>query len=180
MLAVGGMAAAMWAEEIVDLLPGTPFDRWGIRPREVRGLIGIVLAPFLHSGFAHLIANTVPFLVLGAIICLGGAARFAEVVVVVGGTSGLGVWLFGAAHTVHIGASGLVFGFLTYLISRGLFAKKVLWMMGGLVVMFFYGGILWGLLPREGVSFTGHLFGAAGGVLAAYAMHAVDDEPATQ
>ena len=141
-------------------------------------------APFLHAGFPHLIANTLPFLILGALIGLGGdGPADVEVVVVVAVTGGLGTWIFGQSHSVHIGASGLVFGFLTYLISRGIFARKPVWLLGGLIVMFFYGGILWGLLPRQGVSFTGHLFGAAGGVLAAWSLHGIhhdDDSSATQ
>ena len=168
---VGAMLVVMWAEEIIDLLPGTPFDSGGIRPRSVRGLFGIVLAPFLHSGFPHLVANSVPFAVLGIAIALGSVVRFVQVVCIVGLVSGLGTWLLGHANSVHIGASGLVFGFVTYLVSRGIFARKLLWLVGGLVVAFVYGGILWGLIPRPGVSWTGHVFGAIGGVIAAWTMH---------
>jgi len=171
LLVVVAMAAAMWVVEIVDLLPGVDLDRWGIEPRTVHGLIGIPLAPFLHAGLPHLVANTIPFVVLGAIIAIGDATRFVEVTVTVALVSGLGVWLFGAPGTIHIGASGLVFGYLTYLIARGFVAGRPLWVLGGVVVAMFYGSIIWGLLPRPGVSFTGHLFGALGGLLAAYAMH---------
>lgn len=137
---VAVMLGVMWAVEVIDLLPGTRFDGWGIRPRSLRGLFGIVAAPFLHSGFRHLIGNTIPFGVLGAAIALGGTRQIAEVTVVVGVVSGLGVWVFGAAHSVHIGASGLVFGYITYLVSRGLFARRLLWIAGGIVVLAFYGG----------------------------------------
>ena len=183
LLLVGGMLAVMWGLEVIDLLPGTNFDRWGIRPRTVRGLVGIPLAPFLHSGLPHLVANTLPFVLLGAFIALGDAKRFVEVTVVVALTSGLGTWLFAAPGTIHLGASGLVFGYLTYLVTRGFFAAKPLWILGGLAVLAFYGGILWGLLPRPGISFTGHLFGAAGGVIAAWYVHGRepddDDLPGT-
>lgn len=171
LMVVFAMSTVMWVEEIVDLFPGTPFDSWGIRPRTVRGLWGIVLAPFLHAGFPHLIGNTVPFLILGSVIAVGGVARIVQVVVLVGLTSGLGTWLFGQSNSVHIGASGIVFGFVTYLVSRGLFAHKILWMLGGIVVLIVYGGIVWGLFPRPGISWQGHLFGAIGGVLAAWIMH---------
>ena len=177
-LVVVALLAVMWAAEIVDLIPGTPFDRWGIRPRTVRGLFGIPLAPFLHSGFGHLFANTIPFLVLGAFIAIGDLRRFVQVTVIVGLTSGLGTWLFASPGTVHIGASGLVFGYLTYLVVRGFFAGKVLWVVGGLVVLLFYGGILWGLLPRPGISWTGHVFGALGGVLAAWYVHGREPDDA--
>ena len=165
------MAAVMWVAELVDLLPGTSFDGWGIRPRTLDGLLGIPVAPFLHTGLGHLLANTLPFLVLGIAIALGGLVRFAQVCLIVGLVSGLGTWLFATGGTVHLGASGLVFGFLTYLITRGVFARNVLWLAGGALALFVYGGILWGLLPRPGASFSGHLFGAIGGVVAAWLLH---------
>jgi membrane associated rhomboid family serine protease len=177
-LIVGVMLAAMWAMEVIDLLPGTNFDSWGIRPRTTRGLVGIPLAPFLHSGLGHLIANTIPFAVLGAFIALGNAARFVQVTLVVALVSGLGTWLIGSPGTIHLGASGLVFGYLTYLLVRGFFAAKPLWILGGVVVLLFYGGILWGLLPRPGISFAGHLFGAVGGVLAAWYVHGREPDDA--
>lgn len=165
------VAAVMWAQELVDLVPGTPFDSWGIRPRSRRGVLGIALAPFLHDGFRHLFANTIPFVVMGGAIASGGVARFVRVAAIVGAISGIGVWVFARSGTVHLGASGLVFGFLTYLLARGVIARKVTWMLGGLVVLVVYGGILWGLLPRPGVSWTGHVFGAIGGVVAAWVLH---------
>jgi membrane associated rhomboid family serine protease len=171
LLVVAGMLAVMWAVEIIDLLPGVDLDSLGIRPRTARGLIGIPLAPFLHSGLGHLIANTIPFVVLGAVVALSGITRFLEVTVTIVLVSGLGTWLFGAGDTIHLGASGLVFGYLTYLIARGFFAAKPLWILGGIVIGLLYGSLLWGLLPRPGISFTGHLFGAVGGVLAAFALH---------
>lgn len=173
-IVVASVVAVMWVAEIVDLVPGTPFDSWGIRPRAVGGLVGIPLAPFLHAGFGHLLGNTLPFLILGGAIAAGGIVRWLQVTLIVGLTSGLGVWLFAAPHTVHLGASGLVFGYLTYLLARGVVARRVTWLLGGLVVLVVYGGILWGLLPRPGVSWTGHLFGALGGVLAAWILHRRD------
>ena len=178
LMVVIGMSAAMWADEIVDLFPHTHFDSWGIRPRTVRGLWGILFAPFLHAGFPHLIGNTVPFLILGSVIAVGGVARIVQVVVLVGLTSGFGTWLFGQSNSVHIGASGIVFGFVTYLVSRGLFARKILWILGGIIVLVVYGGIVWGLFPRPGISWQGHLFGAIGGVLAAWIMHGDHGETA--
>ncbi|HEU5149861.1 MAG TPA: rhomboid family intramembrane serine protease [Iamia sp.] len=169
---VGLVVAAMWVSEGVDLvLPGQPLNRWGIRPRSARGVLGIPLAPFLHDGLRHLFANTIPFLVMGGAIAAGSIGRFVRVAAIVGVTSGVGVWLFARGGTTHLGASGLVFGFLTYLLARGVIARKASWMLGGLVVLLVYGGILWGLLPRPGISWTGHVFGAAGGVLAAWVLH---------
>lgn len=174
------VVAVMWGAEIVDVPLDGRLDRWGIRPRTLRGVVGIPLAPFLHDGFRHLFANTVPFLVMGGVIASGSVARFARVAVIVGLTSGLGVWLLARGGTVHLGASGLVFGFLTYLLARGVIARKVSWMLGGLVVLVLYGGILWGLLPRPGVSWSGHVFGAVGGVLAAWILHRRTPEAAAR
>jgi len=168
---VFAVAAVMWMVEIIDLLPSTSFDRWGIRPRQFEGLFGIVTAPFLHAGFGHLISNTIPFLVLGCIIAAAGVQRFVQVTVIVGVIAALGTWLIGPSGTVHIGASGIVFGYLTYLLTRGVFERKLGHIAIGLLVLFFYGGILWGLLPRPGISWQGHLFGAIGGVVAARVVH---------
>jgi membrane associated rhomboid family serine protease len=176
---VGVMLAVMWGTEIIDLLPGVALDGWGIRPRTVRGLFGIVFAPFLHAGVGHLIANTIPFAILGAVIALEGTRQIVEVTAMVALVSGAGVWLFGASNSVHLGASGVVFGLITYLVTRGWFAGKPLWILGGLAVAAIYGGtLLWGVVPTGRMSWLGHLFGAIGGVLAAWVMHGQDERDA--
>ena len=164
---VGGMAALMWLVEVVDLVAGD-LDSAGIRPRDPDGLPGVVLAPFLHGGFGHLLGNTVPFLVLGAAIALSGLARIAVVAATVAVVGGLGTWLVAPAGTVHIGASGLVFGFAAYLVARGAFSRRALHLGVGLLVLAVYGTTLaFGFVPTPGVSWQGHLFGAVGGVVAA-------------
>jgi membrane associated rhomboid family serine protease len=164
---VGGMAALMWLVEVVDLVAGD-LDSAGIRPRDPDGLPGVVLAPFLHGGFGHLLGNTVPFLVLGAAIALSGLARIAVVAAIVAVVGGLGTWLVAPAGTVHIGASGLVFGFAAYLVARGAFSRRALHLGVGLLVLAVYGTTLaFGFVPTPGVSWQGHLFGAVGGVVAA-------------
>lgn len=179
-LIVAMVVAAMWVVEIIDLIPGTNFDRWGIRPRQAVGLIGIVTAPFLHSGFPHLISNTIPFLVLGGIIAASGVQRFFQVTVLVALISGLGTWLVGPSNTDHIGASGLVFGYLTYLLGRGFFERKLTYLFVAVVVLFFYGGVLWGIVPKNGISWQGHIFGAIGGIVAARVFHARPAEKAPE
>jgi membrane associated rhomboid family serine protease len=173
------LVAVMWVAEIVDTGLGGDLDRNGIIPRESAGLDGILWFPFLHGGFGHLIANTLPFLLLGSAIALGSLQRFVQVTLITMAVCGIGTWLTGPEDTVHIGASGLVFGYLTYLLSRGLFARHLGYLLGGVLVLFLYGGALWGLLPSPGVSWQGHLFGALGGILAAWLLHArrgVDDD----
>jgi membrane associated rhomboid family serine protease len=167
LLLVAAMAALMWLVELVDLVAGD-LDAAGIRPRDVEGLTGIVAAPFLHGGFGHLLGNTVPFLLLGAVVALSGLARVAAVTAIVAVVGGLGTWLTAPGGTVHIGASGLVFGFAAYLLARGVFSRRPLHLVVGLVVLGVYGTtLLFGLVPTPGVSWQGHLFGAAGGLVAA-------------
>ena len=175
---VASLVAVMWAVEIVDLVPGTELDRWGIRPRELVGLIGIATAPVLHAGFAHLMGNTVPFLILGCVIAMSGIQRYVQVTVLVGLAAGIGTWLTGTEGTIHIGASGIVFGYLTYLVARGLFERRLLYLAVSLGVVFFFGGMLWGVFPRAGISWQSHLFGALGGVAAAAVLHRADQAPA--
>ncbi len=162
------LVAIMWVVEIVDVFAGD-LDSAGIRPRDPDGLVGVALAPVLHGSFGHLMGNTVPFVILGIAIALGGLARIAAVTVIVAVVGGLGTWLVAPANTVHIGASGLVFGFAAYLVARGIYSRKALHLAIGLAVIFIYGTtLLFGLVPTPGVSWQGHLFGAIGGVVAAW------------
>jgi membrane associated rhomboid family serine protease len=163
-----GMIALMWVLEVVDLLVGHRLDTFGIQPRDLDGLVGVVTAPFLHFGFGHLVANTVPFTVLGLVIALGGAVRVLTVTVIAGLVSGAGVWLLAPAPSVTAGASGIVFGYAAYLIARGVVERSLPFLAIGAVVVAVWGtGLLAGVVPQAGVSWLGHLFGAAGGVLAA-------------
>lgn len=164
----GGFVALLWVIELVDTVLGNRLDYEGIRPGDQDGLLGILFAPFLHGGWAHLSSNTGPLLVLGFLILLSGVLKWVQVSVVVVLVSGIGTWLLGGVGTVHIGASGLVFGWLTYLLVRGVVARKPWQIVIGVVVFFVYGSVLWGVLPTQvGVSWQAHLFGAVGGVLAA-------------
>lgn len=168
---VAAMAVAMWIVEVVDLVAGD-LDSAGIRPRDPDGLLGIALSPFLHGGFGHLLGNTIPFLILGAAIALGGLARIAAVTAIVAVVGGIGTWIAAPAATVHIGASGLVFGFAAYLVARGAFTRRPLHVAAGLLVLAVYGTTLvLGLVPEPGVSWQGHLFGALGGAVAARVLH---------
>ncbi len=138
-----------------------------------------MFAPLLHGGWAHLVANTIPLLVLGFLLALSGVRTWVSVTAIVWIVSGLGVWLFGGANSVHIGASGLVFGWLVHLMVRGIFARHLGQIALGLVVFVVYGGVLWGVIPgRPGISWQGHLFGALGGAIAAWLLAPRDDESA--
>lgn len=170
-LVLAALVAVLWAEEVVDVFLGGWLDGFGIRPREAAGLIGIPLAPFLHAGFQHLIANTLPLVVLGWFVMLRETWHFFAVSAVVIVLGGLGVWLFGASGSVHLGASGLVFGWLGYLMLGGWFERRVTTILGSLLVGVLYGGLVWGVLPgTPGVSWESHLFGFLAGVLMAWAL----------
>jgi membrane associated rhomboid family serine protease len=163
-----GIVLLMWALEVVDVALDNRLDQYGIVPRELEGLDGVIAAPFLHVGFGHLVANTLPFVAMGLVIALEGPLRLLGVTAITAVISGLGTWLIAPADTIHLGASGVVFGYATYLIARGLFNRRVMEIAIGAGVALLWGGaLLAGLEPQQGISWQGHLFGAIGGVVAA-------------
>lgn len=161
--------AIFWLLEILDqfVFRGS-LDYFGIIPHQVIGLRGILFAPFLHGDFPHLIANTVPFLILGWLVMLQETSDFFIVTGLTMLVGGLGVWLFAAPGSIHIGASILIFGYLGFLLLRGYFQRNIPSILLSILVFLLYGGAIWGVLPsRPGISWQGHLFGFLGGVLAA-------------
>lgn len=164
------LVGLLWAIEGVDALtPATSSDLYGIQPRTADGLRHIATAPFVHANFAHLSANTVPLVVLGLMVLLSGFQAFVVVSVVAALGSGLGVWLLGGGNTVHLGASGVIFGYLGFLIAAAWFQRSAAAILVALIAAFLYGGMLWGVLPgQEGVSWLGHFFGLVAGIVAAY------------
>ncbi len=161
------MVALMWVIELLDQALGGSLDRFGILPRTGTGLRGIVLAPFLHGGWSHLISNTVPFVVLGWLVMLRRTSDFFWVTAIAMLVGGFGTWLLGSP-AYHIGASGVIFGYLGFLLSRGYFERNITSIAFSVVVGIVYGGLLWGVLPTQpGISWEGHLFGFIGGAIAA-------------
>lgn len=168
---VGGLLVAMWAVELVDWLGSRWLepDRLGIRPRQASGLPGIVLAPFLHAGWAHLAANSLPFLILGLLVMGRGEGTFWGVTAGIVAFGGLGVWLIGSSGTVHVGASGLIFGYFGYLLAVAWVERSVVAIIRAVAVVALYGSILWGVLPtRAGISWDGHLCGLLAGIAIAF------------
>jgi membrane associated rhomboid family serine protease len=166
LLTVGGLLALMWVVELLDWLGGRwlELDRFGIRPRQLDWLPGILLAPFLHGGWGHLAANSLPFFILGLLVIGRGEKTFWAVSAGIVLLGGLGVWLLGRAGTVHLGASALIFGYFGYLLTVGVVERSLVAVARAVVVAALYGSILWGLLPtRAGVSWEGHLCGLLAG-----------------
>ncbi|WP_146363677.1 rhomboid family intramembrane serine protease [Arthrobacter yangruifuii] len=160
-------AAVLWAVYLLTfLIKPIVFPLLGILPRQLEGLDGVVFAPLLHAGTSHLLGNTLPLVVFSFLTLLEGIKRFASVLAISWLCSGIGVWLFGSGLTV--GVSGVVFGLFAYLMVRGFSNRNLAQILLSGVLFLVYGSILWGLFPTSwGVSWQAHLFGAAGGVLAA-------------
>jgi membrane associated rhomboid family serine protease len=160
--------ALLYVIEAVDTALGHRLDGEGVIPRDFSQWDNLIWYPLLHGSWSHLTSNAVPLLILGFLATSGGIKQFLQVTAVIWLTSGLGVWLVGYPAS-HIGASGLVFGYLVFLLVRGIFARSVWQILVAVLVFAAYGWALWGVLPgTPGVSWEGHLFGAIGGVLAAW------------
>ncbi|MEU1392152.1 MULTISPECIES: rhomboid family intramembrane serine protease [unclassified Nonomuraea] len=164
---LGSMLAVMWVLEGVDYVMGGALDSYGIAGWDADGLVGIFFAPFLHGGFGHLMANSLPLLVLGFLAAVRDIRRFLWATLVIVVIGGFGTWV-SSPGVITIGASGLVFGYFGFVLARGLFDRRLVDILIGIGVGVAYYSILWGLLPnQQGISWQGHLFGLVGGVVAA-------------
>ncbi len=160
--------AVLWAVHLADIVVPVDFGRFGIVPRSPEGARGILFAPLLHGDFTHLISNSVPLVVLGTGLLYLYRRVSWWVVLIVYVLGGAGVWLFARPASVHIGASGLIYGFAAFIFFSGLLRRDPPSIALALVVTFLYGGMVWGVLPLEdGVSFEAHLAGALSGILCA-------------
>jgi membrane associated rhomboid family serine protease len=169
-------ALLLWVVKFAEYFGGLDFIQFGIYPRRVGGLAGILFAPFIHGSFAHLFANTAPIIVIGTMLLYGypRAAKVLLPVVYLGG--GLAVWLF-AREAYHIGASGLAFGMLFFVFTVGALRWERRTIALSLVVFFLYGGMIWGVLPvARDVSFESHLSGALLGIVLAFLLRRLDPE----
>jgi membrane associated rhomboid family serine protease len=165
---LGGSISAVWAGFAAQIVSGNALLAFGIRPREVDGLWGILFAPFLHGSPQHLFANTVPLLLLGWLVMLRDAKHFVPVTALAMLGAGLCAWTLGAPGSVHIGASGVVFGYLGFLILAGWFARSFGAIAISVLVTVLWGGLVFGVLPGQpGISWQAHFGGFLGGVLAA-------------
>ncbi|HKD38032.1 MAG TPA: rhomboid family intramembrane serine protease [Pirellulales bacterium] len=169
---IGIFIGAIWAVFLLSLaVPSLNLNSYGIQPRTMSGLVGIAAAPFLHENLGHILSNTVPLFILLVLLAGSQARSWAVVIDIVLLGGGL-LWLFGRP-AYHIGASGLVFGLITFLITSGFLERRIIPLLISLVVGFWYGGTLvFGVLPRlhSDVSWDGHLCSAVAGIIVAYAL----------
>ena len=167
------LIAGLWGEEIVDLsVFGGHLDYYGIEPRDAQTFWHVLTAPFLHAGFPHLIANTVPLAVLTFMSAVRNVWRFVAATLIIAVLGGALVWLFGRGGSVHLGASELIFGLLAYLLGVGWWERTPVAIGVAVISFVLYGGILWGVLPGNPyVSWESHLFGFLAGLVAALVLH---------
>ncbi|MEU6806245.1 rhomboid family intramembrane serine protease [Streptomyces neyagawaensis] len=167
---MAGWVALLWILEVIDVASGNALDDFGIMPRSVPELVDVVPASFIHFGFGHVAANSVPLLVLGFLAALGGLRRFVAVCALIIVADGLGVWLISPDNTNTAGASGVVFGLFGFLVVSGFVERRLLGVGVGVLVAAIWGGaILGGIAPTEtGISWQGHLIGLVTGVVAAF------------
>ncbi|MER6576443.1 rhomboid family intramembrane serine protease [Nonomuraea sp. NPDC001023] len=175
---LGSMLAVMWVLEGVDYVMDGALDSYGIAGWDADGLVGILFAPFLHGGFGHLMANSLPLLVLGFLAAVRDIRKFLWATLLIVLIGGLGTWV-SSPDVITIGASGLIFGYFGFVLARGLFDRRLVDILIGIGVGVAYYSILWGLLPnQQGISWQGHLFGLLGGVVAAWVLRRRKELPA--
>lgn len=165
-------AGVLWAVFVIDwAVPDSLLDlrRWGIHSRTWSGLASIAVAPLIHVNLWHLMANTLPFVILGWITVMSGRPLFLKVCLVSALSSGAGAWCFGQGGLPHEGASGVVFGLLGFLLTRGWFARRLLWTLTSMAVgLFYFGTVLSLLRADDGISWSSHFWGFAGGMALAW------------
>lgn len=163
---LGASVAVLWAVHLTNTILGSALTGLGIVPRTVDGLSGILFAPFLHGSWSHLALNSVSLVLLGAITMTRKRMDFYVVSVFGALASGLGTWLIGAPGSVHIGASGVIFAYLGFLMARGFFERSASSIVLSALVTWFFGSMVWGVFPTvgPGISWEAHLFGFLGGV----------------
>jgi membrane associated rhomboid family serine protease len=183
LVVVGSLAAIMLVLQIINWTSGYRLDQFGIEPRDWSGLWGVLAAPLLHGSWAHFLSNLLPLVVMGTVIALAGIRQFVAVTLLVWLVSGVGVWLVAPSDTITVGASGLVFGWLAFLIARGIFSRSWLQIVVGVVFLGLYGSLFWtgivsvAVAEISGVvtvSWQAHLFGALGGLAAAFLVGRAD------
>ncbi|HKK59422.1 MAG TPA: rhomboid family intramembrane serine protease [Salinivirga sp.] len=162
------LLGVIWVVYIADLLVPYDFNHSGIVPRSVNGLKGIFLSPFIHANLIHILSNTLPLLVLTFLLFAFYPKQAWFVILLSIVLGGIAVWLV-ARPAAHVGASGLIYALAAFLVTAGFLARSFTSLIVSVLVVALYGGLVWGVFPsRPWISWEGHLFGAAAGVLLAF------------
>jgi membrane associated rhomboid family serine protease len=165
---LGSALAVFWTVFVLNSVLGGSLLRLGVIPRTAAGLRGILIAPFLHGSVNHIVANSIPFVVLGWMVMLRDEKHFIPVTLAGMVGSGLIAWLLGAPGTVHIGASGLIFGYLGFLMLTGWYTRSFGSILLSAIVTLVWGSLVFGMMPgAPGISWQAHVGGFLGGVFAA-------------
>jgi len=160
--------ALLWAVRLIDIFYPADLNQFGILPRTAESLPGILFSPLLHADFIHLISNTFPVFFLLFVILFFYEKTSPHVFLTVWFLGGLLVWSFGR-NAMHIGASGLIYGFASFLVFSGIFRKNIKSILIAILIVAMYGGLVYGILPLQSwISWEGHLAGAAAGAVSAY------------
>ncbi len=170
-VAMGLFLLALWIIYLIDavLLRGKLKQRFGLRPRARFSPLRILFSPFLHVNRKHLAANSIPFFILGSLVMIQGQVAFGLTTLIIILVAGLGIWIFGKANSIHMGASGLILGYFGFLLSNVFFDPNPATILIAVIIAVLYLGLITQIVPfKQGVSTTGHLFGFLGGVLAAW------------
>ena len=165
------LVIVIWAVQVANFVLGYEPNQWfGLEPRDLGGLIGIPMSPILHAGFQHAAANTVPLIILGAMAAMAAPKRFFEATIIIVFLGGLLVWLLArGGNRIHVGASGLVFGYFGFVVALGILERSFKAIFLAAAAAMLYGGMIWGVLPTDSrVSWESHLFGALAGAAAAW------------
>jgi membrane associated rhomboid family serine protease len=170
LIVMGAVGAAIWVVQVVNATQHYRLNRFGLAPRELHGLWGVLTAPFLHQSYGQVLSDTVPLVAIGWLLLLSGARTWLTVTAAVIVLGGFATWLV-ARHGLIVGSGGLVFGWLGYLLARAYFSRKLRWIAAAVVVLFFFGTLLTNLLPSEHVSWESHVCGFLAGALAGAALH---------
>ena len=172
-LTIAGVLLALWLVVVVDAGLDHRLLRFGIKPRRLDGLPGVLLAPVLHADFNQLAANAIPLLIFGWIMLISGLRYLALVTAACWLASGLVGWLAAPSGSVLLGASGVIFGWLGYVLARAWFGRRLIWIGIAIAVLCVFSGMLVGLLPRSGshTFWAGQLAGFATGILLGWLLH---------
>jgi membrane associated rhomboid family serine protease len=173
LIVMSGVGALLWIVQIVNATDSYRLDRFGLRPRAVNGLWGVVTEPFLHASYGHMFSNTVPLVLIGWVLLLSGLRTWLTVTAIVVVVGGALTWLVAPGNEVIVGASGMIFGWLGYLLARAYFSRRVKWIVVAVLVLFFFGTLLFGLFPtlHSDVSWQAHVCGFVAGVGAGALLH---------